>query len=44
MIVSSMTYNVTDPTVDSQIVSLKTAGADVFPIITTPNFSAPSDP
>ena len=40
MIVSSMTYNVTDPTVDSQIVSLKTAGADVFLIITTPKFSA----
>ena len=35
-----MTYNVTDPTVDSQIVSLKTAGADVFLIITTPKFSA----
>ena len=40
MIVSSMTYNVTDPTVDSQIVSLKTSGADVFFIITTPKFSA----
>jgi branched-chain amino acid transport system substrate-binding protein len=40
MIVSSMTYNATDPTVDSQIVSLKTSGADVFLIITTPKFSA----
>jgi branched-chain amino acid transport system substrate-binding protein len=33
MIVSSVTYNVTDPTVDSQIVSLKTSGADVFFIV-----------
>ena len=40
MIVSSLTYNVTDPTVDSQIVSLKTSGADVFFIVTTPKFSA----
>ena len=40
MIVSSMTYNVTDPTVNSQIVSLKTSGADVFFIVTTPKFSA----
>jgi branched-chain amino acid transport system substrate-binding protein len=40
MIVSSVTYNVTDPTVDSQIVSLKTSGADVFFIVTTPKFSA----
>jgi len=40
MIVSSLTYNVTDPTVDSQIVSLKTSGADVFLIVTTPKFSA----
>src|SRR5258708_3507073 len=30
MSVSSLTYNVTDPAVDSQIESLKTSGADVF--------------
>jgi len=40
MIVSSQTYNTTDPTVDSQVVSLKAAGADVFFIVTIPKFSA----
>ena len=40
MIVSKVTYEVTDPTVDSQIVSLKAAGADVFFNITTPKFAA----
>ena len=30
MIVSSQTYNTSDPTVDSQVVSLKASGADVF--------------
>src|SRR6201982_2593676 len=38
MIVSSQTYNTSDPTVDSQIVSLKAAGADVLAIFTVPNF------
>ena len=40
MIVSKVTYEVTDPTVDSQIVSLKASGADVFFNITTPKFAA----
>src|SRR3977135_2487173 len=40
MIVSAQTYNTTDPTVDSQVVSLKAAGADVFFIVTIPKFSA----
>src|SRR5712672_3019365 len=40
MIVSTQSYNTTDPTVDSQVVSLKTAGADVFFIVTIPKFSA----
>jgi len=40
MIVAEAPYNVTDPTVDSQVVGLKTAGADVFFIVTTPKFSA----
>jgi branched-chain amino acid transport system substrate-binding protein len=40
MIVSSLTYNTTDPTVDSQIVSLKAAGADVLLMATIPKFSA----
>ena len=40
MIVSRVTYEVTDPTVDSQIVTLKASGADVFFNITTPKFAA----
>jgi branched-chain amino acid transport system substrate-binding protein len=42
MIVSKVTYEVTDPTVDSQIVTLKGSGADVFFNITTPKFAAQS--
>lgn len=40
MIVKEVTYEVTDPTVDSQIVTLKGSGADVFFNITTPKFAA----
>jgi branched-chain amino acid transport system substrate-binding protein len=40
MIVSKQTYEVSDPTVDSQIVNLKNSGADVFINITTPKFAA----
>jgi len=40
MIVSKISYEVTDPTVDSQMVSLKGSGADVFFNITTPKFAA----
>ena len=40
MIVSSQTYNSSDPTVDSQVVTLKASGADVFLIVTVPKFSA----
>ena len=40
LIVSKVTYEVTDPTVDSQIVSLKASGADTFFNITTPKFAA----
>jgi branched-chain amino acid transport system substrate-binding protein len=40
MIVSKISYEVTDPTVDSQMVSLKASGADVFFNITTPKFAA----
>src|SRR5271169_2152525 len=39
-IVSSLTYNTSDPTVDSQVVSLKAAGADVFVIFSVPKFAA----
>ncbi len=40
MIVSKQSYEVTDPTVDSQMVSLKASGADTFLNITTPKFAA----
>jgi len=40
MIVSKVSYEVTDPTIDSQIVALKGTGADVFVNITTPKFAA----
>src|SRR5215813_9743347 len=40
MIVSQQTYNTSDPTVDSQIVSLKSSGANVLAMFTVPKFSA----
>ena len=40
MIVSEATYEVTDPTVDSQILTLQGSGADTFINITTPKFGA----
>ena len=40
LIVAEMPYEVADPTVDSQIISLKASGADVFFNITTPKFAA----
>ena len=40
MIVAEVSYEVTDPTVDSQIVQLQASGADVFFNITTPKFAA----
>lgn len=40
MIVAEVSYEVTDPTVDSQIVQLQTSGADLFFNITTPKFAA----
>ena len=40
MIVKEVSYEVTDPTVDSQIVQLQSSGADVFFNITTPKFAA----
>lgn len=39
-IVSELSYEVSDPTVDSQIVAMKGSGADVFFNITTPKFAA----
>ncbi len=40
MIVSKISYEVTDATVDSQMVSLKASGADTFFNITIPKFAA----
>jgi branched-chain amino acid transport system substrate-binding protein len=40
MIVQLSTYEVTDPTVDSQMIQLKNSGANVFFNITTPKFAA----
>ena len=40
LIVSQASYEVTDPTVDSQIVTLQSSGADTFFNITTPKFAA----
>jgi branched-chain amino acid transport system substrate-binding protein len=39
LVVLEQTYEVTDPTVDSQIVNLKNSGANVFFNITTPKFA-----
>jgi branched-chain amino acid transport system substrate-binding protein len=39
-IVSEQPYEVSDPTVDSQMVSLKASGADVFLNVATPKFAA----
>ena len=42
MIVSEATYEVSDPTVDSQMVKLKGSGADLFFNVSTPKFAAQS--
>jgi branched-chain amino acid transport system substrate-binding protein len=39
-IVADVTYEATDPTVDSQILQLRNSGADVFFNVTTPKFAA----
>jgi branched-chain amino acid transport system substrate-binding protein len=39
-IVSEMTFEVSDPTIDSQIVTMKASGADVYFNIATPKFAA----
>jgi branched-chain amino acid transport system substrate-binding protein len=39
-IVQVATYEVTDPTVDSQVIQLKNSGANVFFNVTTPKFAA----
>jgi branched-chain amino acid transport system substrate-binding protein len=39
-VVTAATYEITEPTIDSQIVKLKASGADVFVIAATPKFAA----
>jgi branched-chain amino acid transport system substrate-binding protein len=41
-IVTAATYEIQDPTIDSQIVKLKASGADVLVIAATPKFAAQS--
>jgi branched-chain amino acid transport system substrate-binding protein len=41
-VVTSATYEISDPTIDSQIVKLKASNADVFVIAATPKFAAQS--
>jgi branched-chain amino acid transport system substrate-binding protein len=41
-LVTGVTYEISDPTIDSQIVKLKASGADVFLIAATPKFAAQS--
>jgi len=40
LIISEVSYEVTDPTIDSQIVSLQASGANVFYDVTIPKFAA----
>jgi len=40
MVVAEKSYELSDPTVDSQMVTLKASGADLFYNITTPKFGA----
>jgi branched-chain amino acid transport system substrate-binding protein len=40
LIVKEVSYETTDPTIDSQIVSLQSSGADVFYNVTIPKFAA----
>ena len=40
MIVAETSYELTDPTIDSQIVKLKAAGADLLYDASTPKFAA----
>lgn len=42
MIVKEVSYEVADPTIDSQMVQLQASGADTFFNVTTPKFSAQS--
>lgn len=40
MIVKELSYNITEPTIDSQLITLKASGADVFINLSTTKFAA----
>ena len=40
MVIKEVSYETSEPTVDSQIVTLQSSGADVFLIVATPKFAA----
>ena len=40
MIIREASYNLTDPTIDSQVIALKSSDADIFFMATSPKFSA----
>jgi len=42
MVVKNTSYEVTDPTIDSQVVDIRSSGADIFVDASTPKFSAMS--
>ena len=42
MIIGEESYETTSPTIDSQVVALKSEGADIFISVTTPKFAAQS--
>lgn len=42
MIIAEKSYEITNPTIDSLVVALKSEGADIFISITSPKFSAQS--
>ena len=42
MVVKTLSYEVTDPTIDSQILQLQSAGADLLFEASTPKFAAMS--
>ena len=42
MIIATESYELTDPTIDNHVVSLKASGADIYVSVTTPKFAAQS--
>ncbi len=42
MIIAKEPYELTDPTIDNHVVSLKSSGADIYVSVTTPKFAAQS--